>query len=355
VPFGTALSQFFAGRKRTLLKSLSLAVLAGAALSYSIEIVQLYMPTRDSAWDDVLANTLGALVGTVIGLISGQFIFGKLSAWERSAEQFFSLRRLTITALIYFGVWFVISIPLQQKTHLNNWNANSYLIVGYDVKEGTRWPGTVSLVQLWDHAVSADQAIGLTGDPASREKFGAEPYRRPLASYNLAQTGPVPSDTGFLPSLTNRPITAFPVKALPSRRNDASFVLMSDTSVLSLSAAVKKNNQVAVLVDCVPSRGNDRESAIFAIANLSGESDLVFRQDGSSLVVSLRNGLDSRNALLAWMVPDVFTATVKHSILFSYDGAQGFLYIDGRKDRKSYYLGPGPRWSGNSFVLRPTS
>jgi len=341
VPFGFALSQFLEGRRRTLLKSLSLAVVAGAALSYSIEILQLYMPTRDSAWDDVLANTLGSLVGMVIGLISGRLIFGKLSAWERYAEPFLSLRRISIAALIYFGLWFVISIPLQQKTHLNNWDSNSYLIVGYDLKEGTRWSGAVSRIQLWDHALAADQAIGLTKNAASRERFGGEPNRRPLASYNLAKAFPVSSDTDFLPNLTNRPVTTLPSQARPSRRNDASSVLMSEASVSSLSTALQKSNQVAVLVDCVPSRGNDKESAIFAIANLSGESDLVLRQEGSSLSISLRNGLDSRKTLLNWVVAGVFTANVRRSILFSYDGAQGFLYIDGRTVRQAYYLGPG--------------
>lgn len=352
VPFGFALSRFFREHKRALLKSLTLAVFAGAALSYSIEIIQLYMPTRDSAWDDVLANTLGSLMGMMIGLVSGHLIFCKLSTWERNAEQFLSLRRVTITSLIYFGLWCAVSIPLQQKTHLNNWDANSYLIAGYDVKERTRWPGAVSLVQLWDHAVSADQAIGLTGDAASRQKFDAGPYRRPLASYNLAQASPVSSETGFLPRVTKRMITTLPAKARPSRRNDTSSVLMSEASVPALSAAVQKSNQVAVLVDCVPSRGNDRESAIFAVANLSGESDIVFRQDGSSLAVSLRNGLDSRKTLLVWMVADVFTANVGHSILFSYDGAQGFLYIDGRKIRKSYYLSPGAALVGEFIRIK---
>jgi VanZ family protein len=352
VPFGFALSQFFVGRKRALLKSLSLAVLAGAALSYSIEVLQLYMPTRDSAWDDVLANTLGSLVGMANGLISGRLILDKISRWERNAESILSLRRITITVLIYFGLWFVVSIPLQRKTHLNNWDPNSYLIVGYDVKEATRWSGGVSRIQLWDRAVTSDQAIGLTGNATSREKFDAEPYRRPLASYVLAQTSPISSDTGFLPSLANRPITTLPVKARPSRRNDTASVLMSEASASSLSAAVQKSNQVAVLVDCVPSRGNDRESAILAIANMSGESDLVLRQEGSSLAVSLRNGLDSRKTLLVWIVPEVFTANVSRSILFSYDGARGFLYIDGRIVRKSYYLSPGAALVGTLIRIK---
>jgi len=352
VPFGFALSQFFRGRGSTLLKSLTLAVVAGAALSYSIEIVQLYMPTRDSAWDDVLANTAGSLLGMVIGLVSGQHIFGKLSAWERNAERFLSLRSITLAAFVYFGCWFVISIPLQRKTHLSNWDPNSYLIVGYDVKEGTRWSGAVSLVQLWDHAVPAGQAIGLTGNAVARQEFDAEPYRRPLASYNFAQAPPISSDTGLLPSLMSRPFTTLPINTISSRRNDASSVMMSEASVPSLSAAVHKSNQVAIRVDCIPSRGNDRDSAIFAIANLAGESDFVLRQAGSSLAISLRNGLDSRKALLVWIVPDVFTLHVKHSVLFSYDGAQGFLYIDGKAVRKSYYLDPGAALVGEFIRIK---
>ena len=350
-PFGFALSQFFEGRRRTLLKSISLAVVAGAALSYSIEILQLYMPSRDSAWDDVLANTWGALVGMAIGLILGKVILGKLSAWERNAEQFFSLRKITIAALIYFGVWFVISIPLQQKTHLNNWDQNSYLVVGYDLKDGSQWSGAVSRIQLWDRAVPAGQATALTGNADASEKSGAE-TTRPFASYNLAQTPPISSGTGFLPSLTNRPIATLPAKPRPSRRGNASSVLMSEASTSSLSAAVQKSNHIAVLIDCVPARANDRDGAIFAIANLSGESDFVLRQDGSSLLLGIRNGLESRKSLLTWMVPDVFTANLRRSIFFSYDGAQGFLYIDGRAVRKSYYLSPGVALVGTFIRIK---
>ena len=66
MPFGFALSQFFQRRKKSPLRSISLALIAGAALSYSIEVIQIYMPSRDSAWDDVIANALGSLLGTFL-------------------------------------------------------------------------------------------------------------------------------------------------------------------------------------------------------------------------------------------------------------------------------------------------
>src|ERR1039458_3227400 len=42
VPFGFALSQFFGGRRKSLLKSLAVEVIAGAALSYKFQIPQAY-------------------------------------------------------------------------------------------------------------------------------------------------------------------------------------------------------------------------------------------------------------------------------------------------------------------------
>jgi hypothetical protein len=37
----------------------------------------------------------------------------------------------------------------------------------------------------------------------------------------------------------------------------------------------------------------------------------------------------------------VFSANVRRSILFTYDGAQASIYVDGAKQRRSYYLSPG--------------
>jgi glycopeptide antibiotics resistance protein len=347
-PFGFALSQFFGGRRKSLLKSLAVAVIAGAALSYTIEILQLYMPSRDSAWDDVLANTLGALVGMIFGLVSGEFILDKLSEYERQLEQFLSLRKIAIAALIYFSAWLVISIPLQQKTHLSNWDPNSFLIVGVDLKENTRWSGAVSRIQLWDRALPADQANGLSRSA----DFSVQPNSSLLAVYDLSQPPPIMNQTGPLPNLALRSVTAVPGRAHQLRTGGIASVLMSESSLPALSSAVRHSNQFAALVDCVPGRGNDTDGAIFAIANSEGAPDFFLRQEHSSLVVFLRNGLEPRKSALTWHVAGMFTANSRRSIVFSYDGAQASLYIDGKKVPKSYYLSPGAGLVGELIRIK---
>jgi glycopeptide antibiotics resistance protein len=342
IPFGLALSQFFrgskSGRKRSLLRSISIALIAGAALSYSIEIIQLYMPSRDSAWDDVISNTFGSLLGTILGLGVGGFIFQKLSIWETRADRYLSFRKIFLIALIYFGAWLAVSVPLQQKTHLNNWDPNSFLFVGYDAREDLRWSGSVSRIQLWDHALADDRATAISGSANAK----GSPDADAIASYDLSQTPPVTTNIGQLPNLDLTATSFLPTAAHHPHRADGPPVLMSMSPASSLSTAVQHSDQFAVLVRCVPSRGDDVDGFVFAIGTPPGKFDFYIRQESSSADVFIRTGLESsRRSALAWELPEVFSPNVSRSILFSYDGAEAFLYVDGKKISASYHLSPG--------------
>jgi glycopeptide antibiotics resistance protein len=334
VPLGFALSRFFMERKNTFLKSLAATVLAGAALSYSIEILQLYIPSRDSAWDDLLANTLGAAIGAALASRFGGFVFRKLSEWEWKLEEFLTLRKLFVAALLYFAAWLAISVPLQQKTRLNNWDPNSFLLIGYDAKEDSRWSGKVFHLQLWDRALAANQAIGLS---ATRDLTGNS-IPGALAAYDLMQPPPVTDKAGMSPNILLKPFHVGMKK--PDVRVDR-YVPISAAPLSALAPAVHQTNQLTVMVDCVAVRGNDIDGAIFAVTNLSGRSDLFLRQDHSALVITWRNGLEGRKAILAWRVPNVFATNVRRTIVFTYDGAQASVFVDDKKEPKSYYLSPG--------------
>jgi glycopeptide antibiotics resistance protein len=352
VPFGFALSRFFPARPRSLLKSITFAVIAGASLSYLIEITQLYLPSRDSAWDDVLANTAGTLAGIIFGLASGGFIYRKLSAWENHLEQILSLRKIAIAALIYFGVWLAVSVPLQQKTHLDNWDPNSFLVVGYNANTGTRWSGTVSRVRLWDRALDATQALALTRDAGTSSGSGVGLDSGLLASYDLSQPPPILNAAGPLSNLAFRSDANLPGTSQHSHESGMAPVLMSEKPIPALSAAVRQSNQLSLLVDCTPGRGNETQGAILTVTNFSGESDLVLWHDRSALLVLLRNRLDSKKSALATHTGHVFTAGITHAILFTYDGARGSFYVDGKKEPRTFYFGPGAGLVGEFIRLK---
>lgn len=69
--------------------------------------------------------------------------------------------------------------------------------------------------------------------------------------------------------------------------------------------------------------------------------NLDLRQDGPDLVFWFRNPLSVRRSNLAWLIPSVFLPKQVRDILFSYDGTNLSLFINGRKDVHTYLLGPG--------------
>jgi glycopeptide antibiotics resistance protein len=63
IPFGFGLFEKFCERDKSWVATLGLCLIAGALLSYAIEFAQLYVPPRDSGWQDVLTNTAGSGIG----------------------------------------------------------------------------------------------------------------------------------------------------------------------------------------------------------------------------------------------------------------------------------------------------
>ncbi len=114
VPFGFGFSAHL--RKRGVSKGLTLvlALAAGAVTSYAVEFLQFYIPTRNSGWDDITPNTLGAVAGCLLFGQWGEMLLTPLSEWESRAETWLSLRRASIFLMAYLGIFIILSIPLQR-------------------------------------------------------------------------------------------------------------------------------------------------------------------------------------------------------------------------------------------------
>ncbi|MFZ1974496.1 MAG: VanZ family protein [Candidatus Acidiferrales bacterium] len=335
MPFGFGLAEKLreSGKSRAFVFISSLV--AGALLSYSIEFLQIYIPERDSGWEDVFTNTSGTVFGFLLFELVGNVVLHILAACERGLEALLYERRAALILLLYFGLWFGASLPLQHETRLNNWKPDSLLVVGNDASGKDAWTGQIRLLQIWDRAISREDAKSVS----SMDGLAVvEPGLR--ASFAFSSSTPLHDQLAFMPDLVWTPrLSASPVT--DPLVLDGSSWLSSKVDVPNLVQDLQRSNQFAFRIVCTPAKTSGVDSRVLSISQPSGVANLTVRQLGTTLVFSFRNEISAKRSQLAWHTPDVFKAGETRDILYSYDGSNLSLYIDGRVQPNRYKLGPG--------------
>jgi VanZ family protein len=334
VPYGFGISAYL--RKRGVSKGLKLvlALAAGAVTSYVVEFLQFYIPTRNSGWNDITPNTLGAVVGYLLFDQCGEMLLKPLSSWEDKAETWLSLRRASTFLLAYLGIFIILSIPLQRDTRLSNWDTAVPMFVGGDGTARHAWKGQIAKLQVWNRALSEELARKLTsGEPAPGTATGL------LVSYELTGAPPYDDQTKSLPALTW--ISSSPPRDSKTLDLNGSSWLTTKVPVTKLTQELKRTNQFAVRAICTPADVADLDQHIVSISQVYGTPDLYLRREDADLVFWFRNPLSMHRSMLAWRVRSLFAPGQTRDILISYDGSNVSLYVDGKKEARVYHLSPG--------------
>ena len=349
MPFGFGLAEVIRkwGRSRTATLALSLA--AGAAVSYGIEFLQIYIPGRDSGWVDVFTNSAGSVAGAALFELCGSILLRPLSRIEELLESFLTVRRAGWIVVLYLGGWFAISLPLQTQTRLEQWGPDSFLVVGNDAsgRPGNAWKGQVLRLQLWDRALPDAQASALTSGKTPGGVSAA-----PRAAYTFSGPPPFRDEMRFLPDLSRKSGTSPQADSAALTLDGTSWVV-SETPVAAFAATVQRTNQFAMRIVCAPADGHGGSGRIISISRASGIADLSLRQDNGNLVFWFRSPLALKRPSLAWHVADALAPNQLHDILYSYDGSDLSLYVDGAKIPQVYRLGPGAALAGFLRRLKP--
>lgn len=334
-PFGFGLAEELRERGKSRSFTFVAVLIAGACFSYAIEFLQIYIPERDSGWEDVFTNSSGAVVGCLLFDAFGALLLPILSAWERALGTIFSGWRAALALLLYFGLWCAASIPLQRATQLRNWNPDVLLTIGNDASGKNPWAGQIRLVQIWDRSIASDQATRISaltgavrGDPS------------PLLSYDFSAAEALRGGS--------KPATALFWTPRPPANPETESLVLDRSSWLSSQGAIRdvvqslrKSNQFTLRIICAPAKANGPDARILSIAQPSGLADLNVRQEGTALVFWFRNGITVKKSQLASHVPELFKTNESHDILYSYDGSNLTVYVDGKAEPIRYKLGPG--------------
>jgi glycopeptide antibiotics resistance protein len=335
VPFGFSLCAKLHKRGSNRWTSLLLALAVGAGASYTVELLQFFIPGRDSGWSDVISNTTGSAAGFVLFEICGGAILKMLFKWEHSFEIWFSSRRAALLLAVYFACCFGISVLLQNETRLSNWDPQCILFVANDASGLNPWRGQVFLLQIWNRALP-ERAIR---QRAARESVPDESTGL-LGYYDFTSSPPYRDQRNFLPPLGWTPEQPQFANAQASE-SDARSWLSTQFAVENLTREIKKSSQFTVHIVCAPAAAHGANGRIVSLSQSADNVNFHLRQEGPNLVFWFRNPLSESRSVLAWTVPGAFEAGKARDIVASYDGSDAFIYLDGNRVQQSYRLSPG--------------
>ena len=347
VPLGFGLAEKLRERKMSRMATFCIALAAGAILSYAIEFTQIYIPMRDSGWEDVFTNTTGSVVGFFLFELLGAPIIRLLSRCAAGLRSWLTPRRIVVLLPIYFLAWFALSAVLQTRSRLSNWYTDCLLLLGNEATGQNPWQGEVEQLQITDRAVTDSAARQLSSGQISRDSV---PWR---VEYGFKDSPQFNDIHGFLPALSWRPTTPVPAATNALVLNGESWV-SSGSPITGLIGDVRKSNQFAIHIICSAAAPHIGTGQIISISRSPSFTDLTLKQDEANLVFWFRSPLSASRAILAWYVPNVFTDSRPRDMVYSYDGANLSLYIDGKKSTRLYHLGPGAALAKLLRRIRPS-
>jgi hypothetical protein len=341
IPFGFAFTEKLLGRRKSKTAVLMGCFAAGALLSYSIEFLQIYVPSRDSGWGDIFTNTAGSVVGFLLYEGSGTTIVRLLSSAESALTRFLRWPRFAAVIPIYLAFWLAISVPLQRETQLSNWDPSAFVLIGNDAsgEYGAAWEGDVYRLQLWDRPLGPAAVAQLV---AANQPQLSQPgllawydFLAPLSAHDQMNRMPPLAVVSSPDWSTLRAGAAHPTPFF-----DGNHWLRSSLPVTNLVEALQRTNQFTIRVVCRPDRVGEIDAAIVSVSGRSGTADMEIVQQETNLGFLFRNPIAPGRYSLGWIIKNVFTPHRVRDIVFSYDGSSAFAYLDGRAVA-GYRLGPG--------------
>ena len=329
VPYGFGLTEALRERGKSRAAVLGVALLAGMLFSYGVELLQFYIPMRDSGWGDVVTNSAGSVLGFLVYELAGVPILRFASRIESALVLWLKAYRLAVLLLLYVGVWLAISVPFQREARISDWSPNAVLLIGGSTVENPffAWRGKISEAQFWNSALPGRVARAITSGSAPDTPA-------PLASYDLRGSPPFQDQRHFLPDLIR-------MRGASSPRLVGVSELISRAPVSSLVDQIERTNQFSLHVVYEAGPMPLRHGRIVSLAQTSATADLELRQENTNLSFWFRNSLSAGRPRLAWDVANVFVPNQPRSLVLSYDGSRLALYVDGKELGRPYQLGPG--------------
>lgn len=330
MPLGFGLTCLMQKRRYIRLVVLVVVILVSLGLSYTVEVLQFFLPSRYPSLVDILSNSAGGILGLLCFLLWESKVIDHTSAFIK--------RNLQLGFLGYAIFAFLISVSLQHFSSLSNWDKTFSLLLGNERTGDRPWRGYIHEVYIADRALSETEVSRTFSEGGAFASIGDSL----LASYQLTGIGGYHDKIGNLPDLVWRG------KSQDDQKGEG--VFLSDNSWLETTVPAEYLTQRIIEISqftlgITVATSDTKQTGPARIISLSEDTshrNFTLGQQGTDLVFRLRTPLTGKNGTNPQlMVPEVFSSTNPHNLIITYDGSSLLLYVDGKRSSYALKLDPG--------------
>ena len=153
IPLGFSSTAFLQKVKMKPISKIFTLIIISAGLSFTVEILQMFLPSRYPTPADIANNTIGGIIGiTCFYIWHTQSFIHIFSSVKNSIVRNY-VTKITLLLFGYILLLFLILIPWQNTTNLSNWNLTYPLLLGNEQTGDRPWQGYISEVAIADKAV----------------------------------------------------------------------------------------------------------------------------------------------------------------------------------------------------------
>ncbi|MEL7243012.1 MAG: VanZ family protein, partial [Cyanobacteria bacterium J06573_2] len=328
LPFGFGLTGLLQRNKTKLILQIVAVTLASAALSSTVELLQIMVPSRTPTPADIFNNSFGGFLGLICFYIWNSQSFKAILQRIESSKASNSISKITLCFTCYVILIFLITIPWQATTYLSGWNPSFPLIIGNEKTADRGWEGFISELNITNKALSQNQVKQILSQ-TNNQINSFQNFRDSLiASYEFTGKAPYKDQAKKQPDLL--------WNGEPKTQNQQGILISSNhwlqtaKPVTSLSESISRTSEFTISTTLTTTQTQQTGPA--RIISLSGDSfrrNFTLGQQESDLVFRVRTPLTGANASDVKLdVPGVFNDKEPHRIVITYSKSSLIIYVD---------------------------
>jgi VanZ family protein len=318
IPLGFSLAGWMSTSRVERKLAFAGAVAVGTLVSSLVELVQGVALTRFPSASDVVANGFGAALGMVVFAHVGERVTSTAASLGRRAARIGTVWQRGAIYLLYFVAVVATSAWLQTTSRLSDWDQEHPLIVGNEVTADRPWSGTMRSFYIIDRSISNDEVqhmidLGVGGDRVDGVVA--------LHDFTVGEGGH--------PRLTwngGEPVLPDP-EGIQLGGPDW---LRSDGPATDITRALMRSSEFTLGVEIAANNTyQDGPARIVSISDGLTSRNLTLAQEGRDLVVRIRTPLTGTDGTdPEWIVPDVFVDTSMRRLVLRYDGSSARVTVN---------------------------